>query len=104
MLDDFFRQTDYALDLVGPEHVAIGADIFEDSTGGVGWRAVTGQLYPEVSQGMTYETHNIAGFMRQTDFPAVFERMLDHGYSEQTVRQIIGDNWVRVFKKVWDGV
>lgn len=101
-LDEYFRQMDYVLNLVGSEHVAIGTDIFEDPTDGVWWRAVTGRLYPDVSQGMTYETHNIAGFMYQTDFPTVAEKMLERDYGVETVRQIIGDNWVRVFRKVWD--
>jgi len=102
-LDDYFRQMDYLIELVGPEHVAVGTDIFVDPTDGVWWRAVTGRLYPEVSQGMTYETHNIAGFMHQTDFPAVAQAMLDHGYDEKTVCRIIGQNWQRVFRRVWDG-
>ncbi len=101
-LDDYLRQMDYALNLVGPDHVGIGTDIFLDPTDGVWWRAVTGRLYPEVSQGMTYETHNIAGFMHQSDFPSVAESMLRHGYDESTVRKILGDNWRRVFGQAWD--
>lgn len=101
-LDDYFRQMDYVIELVGPEHVAVGTDIFLDPTDGVWWRAATGRLYPEVSQGMTFETHNITGFMHQTDFPAVAQAMLDHGYDEETVRKIIGANWQRVFRQVWD--
>jgi membrane dipeptidase len=101
-LDDYLRQMDHLLNLVGPDHVGIGTDIFHDPTDGVWWRAVTGRLYPDVSQGMTYETHNIAGFMHQRDFPAVAETMLRHGYDEGTVRKILGDNWRRVFRHVWD--
>jgi membrane dipeptidase len=101
-LDDFFRQLDHVLDLVGPDHVGIGTDIFIDPTDGVWWRAVTGRLYPEVSQGMTYETHNIDGFMRHGDFPAVADAMLARGYDEATVARLLGDNWRRVFRQVWD--
>jgi membrane dipeptidase len=101
-LDDYLRQMDHMLDLVGPDHLGIGTDIFLDPTDGVWWRAVTGRLYPEVSQGMTYETHNIAGFMHQSDFPAATEAMLRHGFDEDTVRKILGANWRRVFKHVWD--
>jgi membrane dipeptidase len=103
-LDEYFHQMDYVLDLVGPDHVAIGTDILVDPTDGVWWRAVTGRLYPDVSQGMTYETHNIAGFMHQTDFPAVVQTMLDRGYDEATVRKIVGGNWLRIFRQVWDSV
>lgn len=101
-LDDFFRQLDHVLALAGPDHVGIGTDIFIDPTDGVWWRAVTGRLYPEVSQGMTYETHNIAGFMQHADFPAVAEAMLARGYDEGTVAGLLGDNWRRVFRQVWD--
>ncbi len=100
-LDEFFRQMDHVLSLVGADHVAIGTDIFHDPTDGVWWRAVTGRLYPEVSQGMTYETHNVAGFMQQTDFPAVARAMMHHGYDDDTVRKIIGGNWLCVYRKVW---
>ena len=79
---------DHALELAGPDHVAIGTDIFIDATDGLWWRAVTGRLYPEVSQGMTYETHNIDGFMQHADFPRVTEAMLARGYS---VTQRAGD-------------
>jgi membrane dipeptidase len=99
---DYFRQMDYVLDLVGPDHVGIGTDIFLDPTDGVWWRAVTGRLYPAVSQGMTWDTHNIAGFMHQSDFPSVAASMLQRGYDETTVRKILGDNWRRVFRQVWD--
>ena len=101
-LGDYLRQMDHALDLIGPAHVGIGTDIFIDPTDGLWWRAVTGRLYPEVSQGMTYETHNIDGFMRHADFPSVADAMLRHGYDEATVRQILGGNWRRVYGQVWD--
>jgi membrane dipeptidase len=99
---EYLRQMDHAIALAGPDHVAVGTDIFIDVTDGLWWRAVTGRVYPEVSQGMTYETHNIDGFMRHADFPLVAEAMLRHGYSESAVRQILGGNWQRVFRQVWD--
>jgi membrane dipeptidase len=102
-LDAYFRQMDHALDLIGPAHVGIGTDIFLDPTDGLWWRAVTGRLYPAVSQGMTYDTHNIDGFLRHADFPSVAEAMLRRGYDEATVRQILGDNWRRVYGQVWGG-
>jgi len=101
-LDEYFKQMDYMLNLVGPDHVAIGTDIFLDPTDGVWWRAVTGRLYPEVSQGMTYATHNIAGFMHQSDLPAVADAMLRRGYDEQTVRKVLGENWRRVYAHAWN--
>jgi membrane dipeptidase len=100
-LEEYFGHIDYALDLIGPDHVAIGTDIFIDHTDGVWWHAVTGRLYPEVTQGMSFRTHNIAGFDHQVEFPSVVEKMLGRGYDESTVRKIIGENWLRVFRDVW---
>jgi len=99
-LEEYLRHIDYTLNLVGPDHVAIGTDIFADHTGGVWWHAVTGRLYPEVTQGMTFKTHNIRGFDHPSDFPSVAQQLLDR-YDEATVRKIIGENWVRVFRQVW---
>lgn len=102
-LDDFLRQIDHIINMVGPDHIAIGTDILIDPTDGVWWRAVTGRLYPEVSQGMTFETHNIDGFALHSDFPNAAQVMLDHGYDNETVRKILGGNFLRVFRQVWDG-
>jgi microsomal dipeptidase-like Zn-dependent dipeptidase len=41
--------------------------------------------------------------MHQTDFPAVAQAMLDRGYDEETVRKIVGHNWLCVFRHVWAG-
>jgi len=91
----------YVVNLVGPNHVAIGTDILIDATDGVWWRAVTGRLYREVSQGMTNETHNIDGFMRQTDFPSVAASMVKRGYDEGAIGKITGGNLARVDAQVW---
>jgi membrane dipeptidase len=49
-LQDYFRAMDYAINLVGPDHVAIGSDILIDPTDGVWGRAVTGRLYEDTSR------------------------------------------------------
>lgn len=100
-LDAYLRQMDYALNLVGEDHVAIGTDILVDPTDGVWWRAVQGRLYPDISQGMTYDTHNIQGFSHHADFPAVADAMLAHGFGEQMVLKILGQNWRRVYGEAW---
>lgn len=103
-LEEFFKHLDYMLDLVGPDHIAIGTDILIDPTDGVWWRGVTGRLWPALSQGMTYEAHNIKGFMHHYDFPDVVNTMLEHGYEESVISKIIGANWQRVYTQVWDKV
>ncbi|MFV2044539.1 MAG: dipeptidase [Anaerolineales bacterium] len=101
-LNDLLNQMDHILNLIGPDHLAIGTDILIDPTDGVWWRAVTGRLYPEISQGMTFETHNIEGFANHADFPRVVDAMLDRGYGQETVGKILGGNFMRIFHQVWD--
>ncbi len=102
-LQEYLRHMDYLIDLVGPDHVGIGTDIMvSEPTDGVWWRATTGRLYSAVSQEMTYETHNIKGFMHHSDLPGVANAMVDHGYEASVIRKIIGGNWQRVYRQVWD--
>jgi membrane dipeptidase len=103
-LDEYLRHFDHIINLVGEDHVAVGTDAFADATDGTWWRAVTGRVYPAVSQGMTYETHNIKGFSDQSEFANAAGAMLAHGFGEGTVRKILGENWLRVYRQVWQKI
>jgi membrane dipeptidase len=101
-LDELFRQMEYIINFVGIDHVSIGTDIFQDVSEGIYWRATTGTLFPDISQGMTYDTHCIAGFEKHSDYPNVVVEMQKRGYQEEDIRKIIGGNLFRVFAQVWD--
>lgn len=74
--EDFMRHVNYALKLVGPEHVGFGADW--DGGGGVdGMRDITG-------------------------YPKVTERLLKEGYSEQDIANMWGGNVIRLLKAAED--
>ncbi len=74
--EDFMRHVNYALKLVGPDHVGFGADW--DGGGGVeGMRDITG-------------------------YPKVTERLLMEGYSEQDVANMWGGNVIRLLKAAED--
>jgi membrane dipeptidase len=102
-LEEYFRHIDHVAALVGVDHVAIGTDIFADPTHGTWWNSNTRMRYPEICGGMTYETHGLARFEHHTEFPAVVEAMLKHGYSEADIVKIAGANWMRVFRAAWRG-
>ena len=42
-----------------------------------------------------------AGFRGIHELPNVTRRLLDRGYSDETVRKILGGNFLRVFEQVW---
>ncbi|MFX0205509.1 MAG: dipeptidase [Candidatus Hodarchaeota archaeon] len=76
-LSDYVNHIDYIVNLVGPSHVGIGTDYTE------------GRGPPNYS------------FKSITDLVDVVAMLLDKGYSNQDLKKIIGENWLRVFKKIW---
>ncbi len=93
----FFENIDYVAQLVGPKHVALGLDyvffpqrFLEDVRSNPGaWPAE----YMQNMQGFNY--------MPPEDLPKVTEIMLRHGYSDDDVRGVLGENFLRVAEKVW---
>ena len=71
--DRFCEHIDHAVQLVGPEHVAIGSDF----DGG----------------GTLIEDADV--------FPSITSALLDRGYSEEGVRLVMGESFMRVFETVW---
>jgi membrane dipeptidase len=75
-LDDYMKHILHALDLVGPEHVGIGADW--DGGGGV------------------------AGLEDITAIPRITERLVKAGYTEAQLANFWGGNALRVLGKAYD--
>ncbi len=74
---DFVNHIDYMVKLVGSDYVGIGTDYTE------------GRGPPDFC------------FKSITDLVDVAAELLERGYSDQDVKKIMGENWLRVFKKVW---
>jgi len=71
----FIEHIDHAVQLVGPQHVAIGSDF----DGG-------GTLVEDA-----------------TVFPGITESLIALDYDEEAVKGILGENYLRVFETVWRG-
>jgi len=97
-LEDYFRHFDHAIDLVGDDHVGLATDMFDGKTK-LNW--VTPFYYPEVMRGTTFDTRRVEGFRTKADLGAVVDGFIAHGYSDATIRKILGDNWMRVLGEVW---
>lgn len=72
--EDYMRHLLHILEVVGPDHVGIGADM--DGGGGV------------------------AGLEDVADYPKITERLLQAGYSEQDIEKIWSGNLLRVMRAV----
>ena len=69
-VEDWANQVDYVVGLVGAEHIALGLDLM---SGG----------------------HWLRDF-DATDYPRITEALVARGYSSDTVRKILGENWLRL--------
>ena len=74
-VDDWFQAVDYAISLVGEDHVMLGTDL----DGG-----------PTLPRGMR----------DCRDLPLLTEAMLKRGYSEKRIRKFLGENLLRVVRQV----
>jgi len=107
-LSDMLDHIDYAVALAGIDHVGIGGD----------W---PGRWYPEslaakhneecesatqmTVNGFGPEQHvdtrmTLGGFEDWTKFPNITGGLISRGYSDDEVQKILGENFLRLFKKV----
>jgi membrane dipeptidase len=92
-----FRCLDYAVELVGSEHIGLGFDYIYDLDNIVAWREAAPLIWPAY-EGRMMPKHNFAGPEQMVDLVQV---MLAHGYPDDAIVGILGGNWERVARKVW---
>ncbi|MDP9336922.1 MAG: dipeptidase, partial [Actinomycetota bacterium] len=99
-LNDFLDHVDYVAHLVGPEHVALGLDFsgpgspsaYANSVRALRWKPDDYPPPPYIYP---------AGLEDPSKLPYVTAGLLQRSYSQDEVRMILGGNWVRVFRAVW---
>ncbi|MGE0719382.1 MAG: dipeptidase, partial [Alphaproteobacteria bacterium] len=107
-LDDFIDHIDYTVQLVGPDHVALGIDYYgaqhpyasaeEARALYDGWVA-SGHWNPASYPPPPY--HYPQGIETPDKLPAIAPALAARGYDADAIRKILGGNWVRVFRAVW---
>lgn len=92
-----FRHIDYFAELLGSEHVGLGFDVVFDAKALSNWIRTRPDEWPGKDDpawpGFNY------GLPEQ--LPQVTAMMLDHGYEEQAVLNILGQNYFRICSDVW---
>ena len=107
-LDRFITFIDYAVELIGPDHVGLGIDYYmgmspiipedkalaryNDAVATGRWDA---QIYPPPPHYFPSGIETPRSLMNLT------AGLLDRGYAKETVTKIMGENWLRVFKECW---
>lgn len=108
-IEDVLDCLDHALALVGSDHVAIGSDLCEDAVPDPAeWARIYGPQgnYPEVTGGLGdwygFDTVNADGIETITQFPALAAGMAARGHDADTIAQVLGGNFLRIFARVHD--
>jgi len=107
-IEDILRNIDHVVEIAGIDHVGIGLDLarkfIDEHT--VAEESVIKQwrpLRPDVfgaGSSDEYPEYPV-GLEKHEDIINLVESLLKRGYSEQGVRKILGENFLRVFARVW---
>jgi len=98
-IKEHIDQYDYLKKLVGVDHIGIGPDF-------VFGRGIN---YDLVNQSMSINREIISdgewlylkGFENISELPNVTKGLIDRGWSTGEIRKVLGENWLRVYRKVW---
>ncbi|MBM09342.1 MAG: peptidase M19 [Magnetovibrio sp.] len=108
-LDHFIDFIDYAVELIGPDHVGLGLDYYmgmdpiipieqararyDDAVSKGRWNP---DIYPPPPHHFPTSIETPRALVNLT------AGLLDRGYNPDIVLKIMGGNWLRVFENVWD--
>ncbi len=109
-LDDFIDHIDHVAQIAGnAHHIGIGTDISigtyplheHDPFGAPAYPSTTARYNEHVTADIRARERNIEGFDDYAQIVGVAERLWTRGYSEEDVRGILGENFLRVFSEVF---
>jgi membrane dipeptidase len=107
-LEVVVNHIDYAVDLVGVDHVGIGTDTGYGYPGGYPERYRNGRVnyQSEINlwkKGLiSSTTAKTKGFEDWSKWPNITKALVSRGYSDIEIKKIIGLNWMQFWKKIID--
>lgn len=100
-VNDWAKHVRYVADLVGPQHVGIGTDKFEDRKPIdflINWQ----RKYPDTYSGYSsHETRAVRGLPSLAHAPRLTQALVDAGFTDAEITGVLGGNFLRVFEQVW---
>jgi membrane dipeptidase len=96
--ESIFRCVDYAVQLIGDDHVHLGFDYIWDLDELFKWTGGGSSLLWPPYKGELMVKHNYAGPEQIVD---LVEHMVQHGYRDSTIEKILGRNYLRVAAATW---
>ena len=106
-LPDYVDAIDDIVQRIGIDHVGIGTDFTQDQTDDF-WRYIgsqQGSKYPAryIDPNVRIDWQRIypKGLKTPDKLPALADALSDRGYGWQDVEKVLGGNWMRLFREVW---
>lgn len=100
-LEKYLDQFDYIRKLVGADHVGIGPDFIQAVNGPLPI-PLNRTLFPvEMMSDTCPRCPYVKGFESIDELPNVTRGLVDRGWSEPDIHKALGDNWLRVYQRVW---
>jgi membrane dipeptidase len=96
--ESLVRAIDYAVQLVGPEHVGLGLDYVFDRAELNTFIAANTTTFPS---GYGYTENGPVQFASPAQLSDVTSALVDLGYSRHAIKGILGGNFFRVASQVW---
>ncbi|MGD8539436.1 MAG: membrane dipeptidase [Candidatus Aminicenantes bacterium] len=109
-LNDFIRQIDYVAELVGStDNIGVGTDMSlgtypdheYDPWGSPEYKDVTGAYDTHITANIRSPLRMVDGFSNFTEVLTFIGQLKKRGYNDTDVKKILGENYMRVFNKVW---
>lgn len=98
-LDEYIDHMAYIGDLVGIEHVAVGLDYWNGTEDDYREFVDSGSWSPENYPPPPWPYPS--GLGDASGLPALTERLLERGFSAAEVTGVVGENWLRVWDRIW---
>lgn len=100
-LDQYIDHMAYIADLVGPGHVGVGLDYTDRNPPMAEYEQLVADGHWSRESYPPPPWHYPSGLEDASGLPNLTQRLLERGFSQQDVRGILGENWLRVFGAVW---
>lgn len=108
-LERYIEHLDYMVQLAGIDHVALGVDYYEGmhpvADAAEAERFFRQQLAQKRWSEESYPApphYYPRGMSTPKELPNLTARLLARGYKPDDVRKVVGGNWLRVFRAVWE--
>lgn len=108
-LDDYLRCLEYVIELAGIDHTGVSTDSMgtmgayprhEFDPDALSYGRVT-DAFDRIARPPDNNNRQSSDFNGIEDFPRLTHKLVEHGYSDEDIKKLLGENLMRVFEATW---